>query len=250
MPTAPVHGVMSAAGWASMKIAYLAITSAALVLIAPTQVRSAPILDQELDPSSPNLVSNVGNSNVVDWAQTFTVGQTGQLTSIEVWVNRETVVTQPMLFDVRTTTLGSPTLADSGANILAAVQIPASSVSTPRDVGAGSFVSVDLSSFSLSVTTGEILAIVLRSDDPGGEFGSTYGWVGLGPGTYSGGTRFLRFESGPWELGAEDFAFRTFVEPIPEPGTAALFAIGLAALGIARSRRFSSRSRAVPFTGE
>lgn len=205
-----------------MKLAKFGI----IVLVLGILVRSgnaAPILDQDNDPT-PGPTAWIGLSNGVDWSQTFTVGITGTLTRVDVRMFKASGdVTDPLLFDIRTTVAGVPTETDAGANILASVSIAAGDVSTTE-----SLFNVDLSSFSLGVTTGDVLAIVLRSDDA---TGGAYQWRGTDPDVYSGGTAYFR-TGGTWgeEEQIEDLNFRTYVESgaaaIPEPSTWLLMALG------------------------
>ena len=58
--------------------------------------------------------------------------------------------------------------------------------------------------------------------------------TGYGAGNYASGAAVYRGRT----LGAYDLAFRTYADTtVPEPGTMALFGIGLAGMGLARRRR-------------
>src|SRR5688572_21110869 len=77
-------------------------------------------IDQEYVPTTHTFVSNVGHNNYIDWAQTFTVGITGKLTGFDVLMARYASATQPLRFEIRTTTLDRrPTVENAGPNILA-----------------------------------------------------------------------------------------------------------------------------------
>src|SRR5438045_2571089 len=144
------------------------------------------------------------------------------LTGFDIWVDRQPGVTQPLLYDIRTTPAGAPSDPDSGGNILASGSLPA----IVFDTGPGSTFQplpsglphVDLGS-GIPVTVGEILAIVLRSDDPGIHNGLTYNWHGTSPGGYLGGSAFLR-TNGTWQLQVYDQIFRSYV--VAEPSAGAL----------------------------
>jgi hypothetical protein len=202
-------------------------------------------VDQQFVPADWGAESNVGAGNDVDWAQTFTVGLTGTLTGIDIWVDRPAAVTMPLLYDIRTTLAGIPTEPDSSSNVLAygsidASMMPIAGTGTPRS----GMTHIDISSASLSVTAGDVLAIVLRSDDPGtGCCGFTYSWLGDVPaGVYSAGNAYVRAEGGifiTWTTQNQDNAFRTYVDPIPEPSAVflSMWAIGTVILACPVRRR-------------
>jgi PEP-CTERM motif len=216
-------------------LAFVALT----LVLCP---RALAVVDQEFLPAEWTAEANVGAGNVVDWAQTFTVGITGQLTGFDVSVNRAPVVTQPLLYDIRRTTRGVPTQADSGANILVSGSLSALSIPfEQRNYLLPSLTHVDVSGANLSVAAGDVLAIVLRSDDPG-QFGGgqTYAWVGSFPNApYDRGAPFLRANDDQWAAAAaqlSELAFRTEVTPVPEPATLILILMGFAcALGFGRN---------------
>ena len=208
-------------------------------------------LDQYFTPSTVSGALNVGDSNEVDWAQTFTVGVTGTLSGFDIWIERHSTVQLPLLFDIRTTSSGLPTLSDIGPHILvagekAALEIPVDrgEFSLPSEL-----VHFDLSSDPVPVTAGDVLAIVLRSDDPSGHpDGLTYSWFaasarGVNP-FYSGGESYA-LSGGHWfDLpAAGDAVFRTYVTPVPEPAACCLLALGCGMLGMARVPLFRPARR-------
>jgi hypothetical protein len=192
---------------------------------------SAAAIDQQFVPANWGTESNVGAGNIVDWAQTFTVGISGLLTGFDVWVDRPSAVTMPLLYDIRKTFAGVPTEPDTGSDILAsgsvnALSIPVYSNGNPRSP----LSHVDISSFP--VTVGDVLAIVLRSDDPGtGCCGYTYSWMGDDPASvYIRGNAFIRAPGGifdNWTIQDQDQAFRTYVNAIPEPSCATLIVLAV-----------------------
>ena len=193
---------------------------------------SATVLDQEYADTADRFANIGQDSNFpadpdLDIAQTFTVGQTGVLTGVEVFVRRSftPTITDPLVFDIRTTVGGSPTEPDSGANVLASISAAASSIPT-----VASFVGFDLSGFGISVTAGDVLAIVLQSDGPN----PAYAWGGTEADGYSPGASFRRtvtiFPTWMSTGFANDQLFRTFVEPsaaAPVSTTLPLLMIGL-----------------------
>lgn len=209
-----------------MRLLSLTIMFATTVAILPVITVAAPILDQSAPGST--LRANVGASNAVDWSQTFTSGLTGKLTNVEVLVSRQAAVTQPLLFDLRTTASGVPTESDSGTNILGSASIAAASV-TLFDFGQPNFgatwINVNLTNFNINVSTGGTFAIVLRSNDPGSSDGETYQWHGSTLNTYALGSDFNRFGTDFWDSEGGDLGFRTFVD-VPEPNGIIVFALG------------------------
>ena len=144
--------------------------------------------------------------NTTDKAQTFTVGLTGQLTGVDVFIFRQSIATEDLIVDVRATAGGVP--IENNAAALATVVIPRLSV--PTTVG---FLHVDLTPFALGVTAGDVLAIVLRTASHGGP---EYGWDGQTTDPYPAGGHYFRNPSAgvpTWTLTDPSFdvGFRTFV---------------------------------------
>jgi hypothetical protein len=200
--------------------------AAMLVRHAAAQV----LLDQQFDPF-PNAPTGfaVGPRDV---AQEFTVGRTGKIVGADVSVRLGQV---PALGDL----IVELRLFVGGAPTLPSVPALASAIIPRANVGANyAFLPADFSAANLHVTTGEVLALVLRdplSSAPTGPF-TSYDWkTGNG---YPGGGMFTRDvrnlgESAPWALNQNtinDVAFRTFVQ-IPEPAAGTMAAAAIASLG-------------------
>lgn len=186
----------------------------------------------EYDPGSITATAFVGTGNVVDWAQTFTVDETGTLTSIEVKIQRHATaqVDDPLLLDIRETASGTPQESDSGGGILFSQSIAAADVGTTL----GWHV---LSGLNVSVTSGDVLAIALRSDD---DVSGAYQWGGTNTDDFSGGSAFLRLGStGTWGTSGslDDLAFRAHITAIPLPAAAWTGLALLGALGAIRRVR-------------
>lgn len=203
-----------------------------------------PVLDQEYLPAADNAGGFVHAG--FGWAQTFTAGITGWLTSVDVLIqplagtNVDDGPFQgnvPLLYEFRPTTLGAP-----AAEIIFGGAIPRSEISdTPA------FLSIALPSHQVQVRQGEQYALILRAF--GAPNREIYLWRGDFPprATYPGGETFVQLrENGPWFAQLNDHGFRTYVspvpEPIPEPTTVALFGTGVALLAWRRKRRSSERA--------
>jgi PEP-CTERM motif len=194
------------------------------------------VVDQQYLPSQWITSANVGASGTIDWSQTFTVGISGQLTGVDVAIERLSVVQQPLLYDIRRTAGGVPTSANSGVNVLATGSISAESVPIVQNgtKQLPSLTHLDISGSDILVTAGDILAIVLRSNDPGGGGALTYEWHGTRPGDpYDRGSAFVRDRfSQPDQWVAEvdnvpDLEFSTQVAAVPEPASLILILSGL-----------------------
>jgi hypothetical protein len=194
-------------------------------LLMPRVGFAVPILDQVHDVSP--LATWGGGfgcpcatpGDFFDVAQTFTVGVTGQLTSLDLYITSNPgFPSSPLLFDIRpVSSSGAPLAANTSALISRA--IPAANIPGPDTA----FFTVDLTSSNLSIVAGDVLAIVLRS-----ELGN-YGFGGAPYNPYGGGAFFGRqvLASPGWTLDGfnGDLGFRTFVEPasaVPEPSSLAL----------------------------
>ncbi|MBK17886.1 MAG: hypothetical protein CMM52_03485 [Rhodospirillaceae bacterium] len=101
----------------TIPVKFLQLLLTGLVLQFAAPVTAAPVLDQshDLPVDSGGLL---GYGNFLHRAQTFTVGLTGTLTRVDLHVGRFNAASDPLLFDIRTTSGGIPTEPDAGANIL------------------------------------------------------------------------------------------------------------------------------------
>jgi hypothetical protein len=187
-----------------------------LVIWSGTVATSTPILDQSFDPVPATLTPFLGLGPGSFGAQTFTVGMTGVLTEVDVFIQRNGPILSDLYLDVRPVINGVPTENNSAA--LGSVTLP-----MPALDGTAAFVPFDFSSLEIRISEGDVLAIVL----------SGYArWYGNFGDPYPGGESFfLRFPNG-FSLshdGSVDVGFRTFVEPmpVPEPCTLALISAGI-----------------------
>jgi hypothetical protein len=194
------------------------------------EARADLVLDQFNTPTNTGEAIIVGNPSPTDEAQTITVGVTGTLARIDLLVREDTTSTANLLFDIRATNGGVPVADNTG--VLASVVVPHGTV--PIDPLTMTYTSIDISSFGVPVTDGEMLAIVLRTDT-----GGRYLWKNGNP-VYTRGESFFRFPnvSPDWRTWSSagnnfDFAFRTYVDTavaVPEPSTLTLLGIGTLSL--------------------
>lgn len=125
----------------------------------PGRAGAAPVLDQQYDPGSSGGSAVVGElpqfNLVFDIAQTFTVGLSGLLTSIDVFMVKGNNPTENVTLEIQTSAGGIHSSAGTG---LGSASLPPSAFST-----SGGFVSFDLSSQNIQVLAGQTLAFVLSS---------------------------------------------------------------------------------------
>lgn len=155
-------------------------------------------LDQQHVPASFTLFAG-GNTHK---AMTFTVGQTGTLTQIDIYI---AFAATDMLFDVRATTGGAPN--ESDAVTLYDEVIPATRITT------AGYYSFPLGANGIAVTAGQVLAFVMRPTT-----GLSFQWNGTNTNAYAGGVWYFRNPSGgvnTWTISNAtfDMAFRTYVSP-------------------------------------
>jgi hypothetical protein len=98
------------------------------LLLAALSANASQILDTSYTPTTPNTDALVIRNNISE-AQTFTIAQSGTLSSVavELW-NYNGQATQPLALDIRTITGGLPGEADSGSDILASEIIQISTI--------------------------------------------------------------------------------------------------------------------------
>jgi hypothetical protein len=173
---------------------------------ACTPVHAAVIVDQFFNPAPPNTFAEVDSN--VDHAQTFTVGQAGQLVRVGCLVCRSDLTQQNLMVDIRPTINGVPNPDES--SILARGFV---SPSQFAENFVFQFVTIDISSFNVIVSAGELLAIVLRPTDRNQD-ATGYLWYGNTEDMYQGGTRFSRLSDPEtsWDtFSNRDMGFITYV---------------------------------------
>lgn len=144
-----------------------------------------------------------------------------------------------MIVDVRPTNANGLPAADDSQALAVRELLP---IEIPRY--SFDFIPVDFSSSNVKVKSGELLAIVLRTeDDTGG-----YNWQGGSVDEYVGGKAFYRGYAASEPKGefieyrhslnntSADFGFRTYVV-VPEPATGLLLLVAICASVIWRRHR-------------
>jgi hypothetical protein len=195
--------------------------SALALLGGVGQAKGALILDQHYEP----VATDGYTLGTYAFAQTFTVGVSGQLAKVDVNLFQR-FGSGTLNLDILDTTNHVP-----GSNVLASATLPIS------QIGPGT-TWVSLTGFTTPVTQGQELAIRLSTDNAGV---SALDWAMDRPGTYSGGQGYGGGNPS-WTAEGVDFGFRTYVDPsvsaAPEPSSFALLGIGaVGLLGYAWRRR-------------
>jgi len=235
---------------------------AGFLLLLAADARALPVLDQQnLPPGGPLDQAIVVDSDDISLIQTFSVGVTGQLAGVDLWLGGSFDTGQgvvPQSASVSIVTIDphvapQPLLGDPGLELVG--QVLASLTAQAPSVDGG-LVSLDLSSFGIQVSSGETLGLLVSGFDLP-EFGLVFG---TDSDSYAGGNAWYRCNTYPftcgglpfdrggvisggggtgpgWESSADDAFFRTWVEPVPEPATLALVLVGSAGLAMARRTR-------------
>jgi len=203
------------------------------VLYSAAWPASAATLDQQFLPDP-------GNGLIIERAQsvaqTFTVGLSGLLDRIDVNVARNAVAPpEGMTLEIRST------LPEGGLapDVLASIFIPGADVPAVFQ-----YMEFDVTSFALTVTAGDVLALVLKSDavPPGGNV-DPFAWAADEAGGYGGGRVYADVGSGFNPITGWDVGFRTFVQAttVPAPASLPLLVSGVMALAWRRHGRLSGR---------
>ena len=224
-------------------------TTAALVGLASSVANSLPVTDQ----LQPQFNATTGfQTGHTDLAQTFTVGITGQLVSIQIIAANG----GPLMLDLLQTSGGLPT-----STVLASAVAGSS--------GSPAWTTFDFSSSNITVMMGELLAFQPIATGSNGQVvgleltGTGDGSIPVAPDPYLGGAMFYRQfpcpgmscsppTGGAWvsfsALNPESFkdadmAFVTTVSPTPIPASLFLFATGLGLMGLFHGRASLRRRR-------
>lgn len=174
-----------------------AVLAGALLALA-SPVLSAPVADQENSMLPTGNFTSIFNTSTP--VQTFTVGFDGVLSSVSIVVDPRGTPVADLTLEVQATTAGA-----ANGTVLA-------SASVAPFAGPNPTVNFDVSAASLSVTAGEVLAIVLKSTATAG---NDYLLRIVPSNRYASGEATgtgLTSGSG-W-----DAIFKTFVVPTSQPG--------------------------------
>jgi hypothetical protein len=170
-------------------------------LLAPMLLGQFASAEEVLDQQSPGPIGfGQSPSDAVEWAQSFTVGVTGTLSRIDVYVAKIFAVIENLTVTIYDADSGVPTTSLGSATLLSG---PMSSMAA--------FHSVDVSGLAISVTAGDKLAFGLKKAPDSGIHIMPFD----GGNPYAGGNTFSR-NLGPPILAwvaqpTADFGFKTYV---------------------------------------
>jgi PEP-CTERM motif len=233
-----------------MKTSFFFVVLIVCGLAAKGEAKAAVVMDANYAGASSTLIV----ASRLSSAETFTVVNTGMLTSAAVDIGYTGTPNANIQLQIRTLSSGLPSELSTGPTVLASASLPYTSIGSSPGL-----VTFNFSSFA--VTAGEQLALVLTSATNAGE----YEWAGdfswpmfnYASGTYSGGRGYVEgsstapqhFTWGDLNLCNQtcnnpalvDFSFETFVNTsaVPEPATWAMMILGFAGVGFMgyRSKR-------------
>jgi hypothetical protein len=176
---------------------------AAALLLGATSSASAGTLDQQQTTSS----TDAGFFTNQSVAQTFTAGISGVVDQVDLLLLKSGTPPNPVTVQIRNVSAGKP-----AATALASASVPTAAIPTAT----ATFVPVTFTT-PVPVTAGTQYAIVAYSATSGDAAGWRYQSSGD---PYSGGGFFSSTETVPpvdtWtEQPAFDFAFKTYVGPVP-----------------------------------
>lgn len=215
----------------------------AAALLSAMQPLSAAVLDQSWEFAERSNWASVGFASppgALVRAQSFTSGLTGTLAAVDVlYLSREASVTEPLVIEVRRSLGGAPAETPLASLSVAPGDIAPNGTNEPT-----TDVYFDLSAWSIPVSAGEKLFIVLASDAVAGARDG-YWWVEniLQTSLYAGGEAWRKFGASAWDneddgsIWQHDFGFRSYVQPVPLPAALPLLGGALAMLFGRRGRR-------------
>jgi hypothetical protein len=162
--------------------------------------------------------------------QVFKVGITGLLSEVDLQINRlDDEPLLPLVVEIHPLAPTNPTVL--GSFSLDPTNVPL----YPGNDSELSFFAVDVTGAGLKVSAGTVLALVVKSETNNG----VYLWQSTPFQTagYPNGNAWYGV-NGVWTQASanDDFGFKTYVTPVPEPAMGGLFAVGGVGLLIRRRR--------------
>lgn len=201
----------------------------AILCLGTDEIHGAPVVDQELvRPGQGGWWLAEGVSHA---GQTVTAGIPGYLVNVELWATRREDFLTPWLLDIHAVLAGEPT----GLILSSTVVMPEGFPVLPNE-GFPPTLNVALA-LPVFFHTGDQFAIVLHPEGANG-IPSLQAGVWTFASDYDGGKPV--WGSSDTDLATTegfDFLFRTYVEPVPEPSSFVLAALGLMGLVVWRRRK-------------
>jgi hypothetical protein len=208
-----------------------------VLLATGTSSAEASKLDQSYVPDAQPLlnstIGDIGNGDKAEEAQTFRVGVNGRLTEADIYLQGSFGLGSSVLLEIHRTTPGGLPSDAPGDLLGTAIWSPSGPLPNYQ------FVPFSLGDQGPMVTSGELLALVPKVPGSG-----SYNWGGAVGDPYADGRMATRspFYQNQWSFPVPpadqaDLGFRTYVEPVPEPSTFAVFlACGLGIVALTRRR--------------